>query len=220
VPISTCALLPWPEQKHYDACRANFRWFGSQGFVHKGLDLVLEAFADMPDYQLYVCGPFQKEKEFVKVFYPELYQTPNIHAIGWVDVNGPEFLEVVNKCVGGVYPSCAEGQAGAATTLMHAGLVPLVSYESGVDVDDCGVVFKDHSIQTIRETVRMVSQLPADHLQRMARKAWECARAVHTRENFAREFQKAIFTILKINSGDPSPYNGPWPTASPLRPAA
>jgi glycosyltransferase involved in cell wall biosynthesis len=184
------------------------------------LDLVLEAFADMPDYHLYVCGPFQKEKEFVEVFYPELYQTPNIHAIGWVDVKGPEFLEVVNKCVGGVYPSCAEGQAGAATTLMHAGLVPLVSYESGVDVDDCGVVFKDHSIQTIRETVRMVSQLPADHLQRMARKAWECARAVHTRENFAREFQKAIFTILKINSGDPSPYNGPWPTASPLRPAA
>ena len=68
--------------------------------MHKGLDLVLEAFAGMPDHHLYVCGPLQQEKDFVKAFYTELYETPNIHAVGWVDLEGPEFLEIVNKCVG------------------------------------------------------------------------------------------------------------------------
>lgn len=220
VPITTCALFPWSEQKNYDACRTNFLWFGSMGFIHKGLDLVLEAFMGMPECQLYVCGPFDQEKEFVQAFAKELYQTPNIHAIGWVDVNGPQFLEVVNKCAGIVYPSCSEGQAGSVITSMHAGLVPLVSYESGIDVDGCGVVFEDHSVQTIQETVRMVSRLQADGLQQMAQKAWEYARARHTRENYAGEFQKTILTILKLHSGDPSPYTRPGLTSSPLRPVA
>jgi len=205
VPMSTCALFPWPEHKNHDACRVNFLWFGSHGFVHKGLDLVLEAFADMPECHLYVCGPLEKEKDFVKVFYKELYQTPNIHTIGWVDVNGPDFVEVTTKCIGLVYPSCSEGQAGTVTTSMHAGLIPLVSYESGVDVGDFGVVFKDHSIQTIRDMVRMVSHLPADRLTQMAQKAWECARATYTRERFAAEFKKIVLNIMGKTEGSQLP---------------
>ena len=196
VPISTCALFPWPELKDHDSCRANFLWLGSHGFVHKGLDLVLEAFAGMPENHLYVCGPLEKEQDFVRVFYKELYQTPNIHAVGWVDVNGPEFIEIANKCVGLVYPSCSEGQAGTVTTAMHAGLIPVVSYESGVDVEDCGVLLKDCSIRTIQEAVQEVSHSPAGRLQHMARKAWEYARANHTREHFAEAYKNIVLTIM------------------------
>ena len=196
VPMSTCALFPWPEDKEYGACRTNFLWFGSHGFVHKGLDLVLEAFVDMPEHQLYVCGPLEKEKEFVKVFYNELYRTPNIHTIGWVDVNGPEFLEVANKCVGIVFPSCSESGGGSVIACMHAGLLPLVSYESSVDVDEFGVVLKDNSINTIKNTVHMVSTFPSDQLRVMARKAWERARATHTREQFADEFKTIVLNIM------------------------
>ena len=112
IPISTCAVFPWPENKNYGASRSNFLWFGSEGLVHKGLDLALEAFAEMPEHHLYVCGPLQKEKDFIKAYYKELYETPNIHAVGWVDVDGPEFMGIVNKCLGVVYPSCSEGQRG------------------------------------------------------------------------------------------------------------
>ena len=60
VPISAPVEYPWPEDKDFDASRRHFLWFGSVGFVHKGLDLVLEAFAEMPDYQLTVCGPIDR----------------------------------------------------------------------------------------------------------------------------------------------------------------
>jgi glycosyltransferase involved in cell wall biosynthesis len=163
-----------------------------------------------------VCGPFDKEKEFVKMFSKELFDTPNIHAIGWVDVNGPEFFEVANNCIGIVYPSCSEGQAGSVIISMHAGLVPLVSYETGVDVDGCGMVFKDLSVPTIQETVRTVSWLPADSLQQMARQAWERARARHTRESYAGEFRKTILAIMKLHSIEPSPPISPSPTDRPL----
>jgi glycosyltransferase involved in cell wall biosynthesis/LmbE family N-acetylglucosaminyl deacetylase len=198
VPISTCALFPSPENKNFGACRSNFLWFGSGGFVHKGLDLVLEAFAEMPDYHLYVCGPLEKEKDFARAYSKELYQTPNIHTIGWVDVEGAEFAEIANRCLGLVYVSCSEAGGGSVITCMHAGLIPLVSYESSVDVGDFGVVVKGHSVNAIKSAIQMVSQFPVEQLQKMAQKSWEYARVGHTREKFAEEYKKVILGIMNI----------------------
>jgi hypothetical protein len=49
-----CPTSPWPQDKDHGACRKCFLWFGSQGFLHKGLDLVLEVFAGLPDHHLTV----------------------------------------------------------------------------------------------------------------------------------------------------------------------
>jgi len=201
LPQSPSVVYPWPDDKEFSSCRANFLWFGSHGFVHKGLDLVLEAFAEMPDYHLYVCGPLKKEEDFVTAYHKELYQTRNIHAVVWVDVESPEFTGVAKKCVGVVYPSCSEAGGGNVIVCMHAGLIPLVSYESSVDVEDFGVMFKDNSINTIRNPVQMVSDLPTDRLRQMARKAWEFARANHTREKFTEEYKKLVSSILEKEEG-------------------
>ena len=135
LPISAAALYPWPEDKDFEQTRKHFLWFGSTGFVHKGLDLVLEAFADMADYDLTICGPIDNEKDFESAYYTELYKTPNIHTVGWIDISSSRFLEITRNCIGVVYPSCSEGQCGGVVTCMHAGLIPIISYESGVDVD-------------------------------------------------------------------------------------
>lgn len=187
---------PWPEDKNYELNRKNYLWFGSHSFVHKGLDLVLDAFADIPDYNLYICGPVQKEKEFEGAYYRELYETSNIHTLGWADVNSSEFLEIANKCVALIYPSCSEGGAGSVITCMHAGIIPIVSYEAGVDVTDAfGMILRSCSVETIRETIKMVSNLPAEKLRQMSRKAWEFAREHHTREKFADQYKRAILRI-------------------------
>ncbi len=204
LPQAPPVVYPWPDDKEFGSCRANFLWFGSHGFVHKGLDLVLEAFAEMPDYHLYVCGPLKKEEEFVAAYHKELYQTPNIHAVGWIDVEGPEFTEMTKKCLGVVYPSCSEAGGGNVIVCMHAGLIPLVSYESSVDVEDFGVMFKDNSVNTIQNAVQMVSNLPSDQLRQMARKAWESARANHTREQFAEDYKKLVVSVFrKAESKEP-----------------
>ena len=78
---------------------------------------------------------------------------------------------------------------------MHAGLIPIVGYEASVDVEDFGVVLKDNSIHTIIHSVEMVSSLPRQRLQQMARKAWEFARANHTREKFAEEYMRIVVDI-------------------------
>ncbi|MGE0646111.1 MAG: hypothetical protein AB7P24_20855 [Nitrospira sp.] len=200
LPQAPATVYPWPAEKEFTACCTNFLWFGSHAFVHKGLDLVLEAFCQMPDYHLYVCGPVKKEEEFIEAYSQELYQTPNIHTVGWVDVESQEFTAIADKCLGIVYPSCCEAGGANVIVCMHAGLIPLVSYESSVDVEDFGVMFKENSVDTIKHDVQMLSKLPPDQLRTMARKAWEYARANHTREKFTEEYKRVVMKVLGSRS--------------------
>jgi hypothetical protein len=197
VPISNPFIYPWPEKKDFEACRKRYLWFGSGGLVRKGLDLILEAFVGMPDYHLIVCGPIKEEKDFEMAYYKELYETPNISTIGWVDVSKPEFLEITNRCIGIVFPSAAEGGGGSVITCMHAGLIPIVSYEASVDVDDdYGLVLKNCSIEEIQNSIRKISMLSEEKLKSMARKAWQFVRVNNTQQRFSEEYRKTIDTIL------------------------
>lgn len=199
IPISTCDMYPWPETKNFEKCRNNYLWFGSSGMVHKGLDLVLETFKDMPEYNLTICGPVEKESYFVAAYYKELYQCPNIHTIGWINTSSSDFVNILNNCIGIIYPSCSEGCSGGVVSCMHGGLIPIVSYESAVDVvDEYGVILKYSSIAEIKASIKMISDLPADQLKRMALASWEFARKNHTRDRFKLEYRKAIENIFKL----------------------
>jgi len=80
---------------------------------------------------------------------------------------------------------------------MHAGLIPIVSYESSVDVtDDFGIVLSVCSIEKIKESLRRISNLPIQKLKLMSRRVWEFARANHTKERFAEEYRKVISQII------------------------
>ncbi|NJN70771.1 MAG: glycosyltransferase [Nitrospira sp.] len=154
-----------------------------------------------------MCGPLKKEEEFIEAYYKELYQTSNIHVVGWVDVESPEFIMMAKTCLGVVYPSCSEAGGGNVIVCMHAGLIPLVSYESSVDVEDFGVMFKENTVHTIKNAVQAMSNLPAGQLQQMSRKAWEFARAHHTREKFTDEYKKLVLGILeKAKSNESEKY--------------
>ena len=200
IPISSCNSYPWNEEKDFELCRGNFLWFGSKGFVHKGLDLVLDAFVKMPDCHLYVCGPISDEPDFEKAFDRELYHTQNIHTLGWIDVDSDEFLDIAGRCIALVYPSCAEGGGGSVIQCMHAGIIPLVSYESSVDIsDDYGFICNEFSVEEVIDKVRTVFGLPTDRLERMSRKAWEFARENHTRGRFYEVFKQRMQTIIETH---------------------
>jgi hypothetical protein len=81
-------------------------------------------------------------------------------------------------------------------TCMHAGLIPILSYESGVDVDDFGFLLQGSSVASIRDSIRMVASLSAQELKDRARRAWEFARTNHTREKFTEEYRKFFVTMV------------------------
>jgi glycosyltransferase involved in cell wall biosynthesis len=197
VPLCTHTVYPSPEGKDFDAARHTFLWLGSHGFVHKGLDLVLEAFAGMPEFKLLVCGPIKDEPDFERAFDRELYHTPNIETVGWVDIAGEKFRKIAASCIGLVYPSCAEGASGNVLTCMQAGLIPVISYPSCVDMSTGnGVQIQALEVEAVAESVRTVAAMPTAELEAIAMRAWSFARENHTHERFSREYRNAVETAL------------------------
>jgi glycosyltransferase involved in cell wall biosynthesis len=191
--------------KDFSACRKNFLWLGSGGLVHKGLDLVLDVFSELPDYHLTVCGPLDDpgEAEFRQQYFHELYKLPNIHAVGWVDVSSNQFSDIASDCVALIYPSCSEGQAGSVITSLQAGLIPLISYESGVDVHEFGVILNECSHSEIKDVIQSISAKQGQQLEEMSRKAYEYVKSFHAKEKYTKDFENIIATIEHESAQNP-----------------
>jgi glycosyltransferase involved in cell wall biosynthesis len=195
IPIASLVEYGW-QKRDIDAIRHNYLWFGSSGFVHKGLDLVLELFAALPDYQLFVCGPFDKEKAFLHEFRRELFESRHIHPVGWVDVNDVRFGEILKQCLGVIYPSCAEGGGGSVITCMHGGVIPVASYETSVDIESNGVILGECSFSDMQKAITGLSDRPTRELEEMAQETWRLAAGVHTRRAFAEKYQEFVLNVL------------------------
>ncbi len=62
-----------------------------------------------------------------------------------------------------MFVSAAEGGAGSVITCMHTGLIPIVNYETSVDVhENYGVLLKNSSIAEIQSAVRRIANLPVE----------------------------------------------------------
>ncbi len=193
---SPCAVSMSQPKKDWERCRSHFLWFSSSGLVHKGLDLALEAFKALPECHLTICAPMDGEKDFVAAYYKELYETPNITTLGWIDIDSEQFQEIANACIAMIHLSCSEGGAPSIKTCMHAGLIPIVSYESGVDVHDFGFCLMDCSLDNVKEVIGHIAMLSRNELEEKTSKAWDFARQNYTRENFSIEYRKVILEII------------------------
>lgn len=189
--------IPYNENKNFETCKKNFLWMGSSGLVHKGLDILLDVFSELPDYHLYICGPIKEDKLFAKLFKQQLFKTDNIHTIGWTDISSESFKDITDNCLGLIYPSCAEGQAGCVVNCLHFGLIPIISKQSGVDVEDFGVELKDNGTADITENIQRLANLDTNTLQSMSRKAWLRANELHTDESYVSQYKSIIDTIGK-----------------------
>lgn len=196
LPIPAQKLWPWPYDKDFDLCRRRFLWFGSRGMIHKGLDLVLEAFVEMPEFQLAIVGPVQDEPEFLHLYRKELLHTTNITLVGWLDNTGQEFKNLLDQSVAHVFPSCSEAGAAAVLESMAGGVIPLVTYEASVDVEDFGKMLKGASVEQIKEGVRAIASMSTEELKQRAKSAWEYAHTNNTPENFAKVYRATVEMIL------------------------
>lgn len=199
IPISSAYEFEWPEGKNFDEARRRFLWLGSHGMVHKGLDLVLEAFVGMPDLQLTVCGRPEKEPDFFKAYEKELTQLPNIELRGWMDLGSPEFAQVARTHGAVIYPSSCEGGGGAVIHCMHAGLLPACTVEASVDLGDFGIGIGALDVTAVAAAARRIAALSGSELKLRARSAYEHVRAHHTRRTFSRAYETFASKVASLS---------------------
>lgn len=172
------------ESKDFARARRNFLFFAGGSQILKGLDLLLEIFPRHPDLHLYVCSPFKNETDFCSCYHKTLYETPNVHPIGWIRVNSDKFYELVQRCAYVIHPSCSDASPGSVVQCMYSGLVPLVTRETGIDTEDFGLTFIDDSLEEIERVVLEVSQLPED---------WHRTHSIRTRKTAEEKYSEDAF---------------------------
>ena len=181
-------------RKDYSKAKNRFLFFAGAGNLHKGLDLVIEAFVSTPDLDLYIVTV--REEKILKLLSREL-KYPNINILNEVNMRTKEFYDSMDKCAFVILPSCSEGQAGSVVEAMNQGLIPVVSKETFLDTGDFGETLKNNSIECIKNTVERLSSLDADEVKKLSYKSRAAAVKDHSPEKFRKDLKKAIKTIIK-----------------------
>ncbi|WP_026669524.1 glycosyltransferase [Butyrivibrio sp. AE3006] len=173
-----------------------FLYFGSAGCVHKGLDLLLEIFSEK-DFcaELFVCGNFEKERDFFEEYKRELTCCENIHPIGFINISSKEFDGISSKCCFTILPSCSEARAGAIAACMSKGLIPVCSRECGYDEDEA-ILLDNCKLETIKEKVIELSNWDMHHIMEESRKTYELVQTKINMRTFSKEMEAALKNVL------------------------
>lgn len=185
-----------PAGKDFTQSRYNYLYFGTSGQILCGLDLLLEVFAKKPHLNLYVCGPFEKEKDFVKCFHSELYETPNIHPIGWVTLGSPQHRDLILKCGMVIAPMCPVIAHGSILVCMGNGLIPVVTrHAAGIDTDILGTTIPSLNTTQIGAVVEHVSNQPVVWHETISQQMISIVRSEFSQAAFSTKFKSILSEV-------------------------
>lgn len=183
--------------KDWSTAKRRFLYFGSASWVHRGLDLVIEAFAKM-NLELFICGPDDRYQAF---YTEELKNHHNLRPVGFVTPGSPEFLKLVDSCTGVVYASAAEGCSTSIVQCLQFGLIPIVTDSVGLSVHDFWPALKgDTDHELMADLVRRCTELserPDQELAELSRWFWEFAQKNHSRPAFRQSLNTVLDELLE-----------------------
>jgi len=196
IPVSALKYFSFQKitrQKKWGKASKNFLWFGSSGAVHKGLDLLLDIFPKHPELHLYICGRVQIETRFLKIYKNELFNTPNIHYVGWIVPNSSKYLSIVTKCAFTILPSCSEGMSSSIATNMMSGLIPVTTRETGINIKNrYGFIIEDFKLSSVEKLLIRTKQISEKQLKELSYEAYKHATMNFSINNFRKKFTLAL----------------------------
>lgn len=173
-------------------------WYGGYGPFHKGLDLVVDAFAALPDCQLHIMGHVEQDPRFFDWFKTKLAQHPNLHYHGWVTPESPLFYKLAAECDGIVFASSSEGGAGSVLQAMQFGLIPVANTQTALReaAELFPVSGSDPAaeITSIREQVRRFCEYPPSQRQELSAQIREACVKNHSPE----AYRQSVHSLLDV----------------------
>ncbi|MBK8020933.1 MAG: glycosyltransferase [Chloroflexi bacterium] len=109
VPVSASQTGSRHKKRHeFVPEKREFLWYFGSGAVHKGLDLLLEVFAQNPGWTLNIVGYVNSEADFVETFWHELHNLPNIRNYDALRPDSDAFHAILKDVFCVVAPTCSE----------------------------------------------------------------------------------------------------------------
>lgn len=180
-------------KKDFASGRSNFLFFSGGGNVHKGLDLLLEAFAQA-DAHLYICQDISSD--FHKVYRHELEDCPNIHLVGFVPLRSAKFYGLVDHCNYAISLSCSEGSPGGLIECIHQGLIPVVSHDMTLGIGPLEVTTDARSIDKLVATIRDLRQRDTDWCRMTSQRVRNVALSEFSEQSFLSNMRIAVERVI------------------------
>lgn len=197
VPVSVINSERLLTNRRIDSSRKKYLWLGSYGAVHKGLDLCIETFKNLPDLELNIFGNF--EKDFFEIYREEL-SLNNIRYHGFIDIRSEKFKRIVNQCLFSIFPTCSEGQSGSLLTTMGMGLIPISTKYSGVNLEEKGFEIEG-TVESVKIAINTTLAYNESALEKLSRNNFDYVHKNHSLQSFEHHFKENIKNILKKNGG-------------------
>ncbi len=175
----------------YQAGLKNFLFMAGRGNIHKGLDLLLEAFKDSENH-LYICQHIQND--FQKL-YSDIFKMPNIHLIGFTKMRSPKMREIMKKCNWIIMPTCAEGQPGSVLEGMMHGLIPIVPDTANITIGTLGIHIKNLDVESVKESINEANSWSVTKCQITSQSILNLMDTNYSPEFFRTNFRQAILSI-------------------------
>jgi len=180
----------------------HFMYFGGNGLICKGLDLVLEAFDGLEGVTLDVCGPGPAdEPDFWQYYMPLLARNPQIRFHGFVQVSSEMFYAITASAALQIFPGSSEGCATSVVTCMRRGVIPVTTWETGIDYGNYGIKIEKPTVESIRALVIRLKYMLREEIERRIIDTY-IASMEYTLERFSCSFEIALLKTLDLKKRD------------------
>jgi glycosyltransferase involved in cell wall biosynthesis len=191
------AALDVPDQRDLGRARSHFMWFSGSGLVHKGLDLVLEAFAGRPHLHLHVHGDLSRETGFLQAYHHELRELPNVHVEGFLPLDSPRFRSALLETAFIICPSCAEACCSSVLNVCgNGGHVPVLTRECGIDTQEFGIGIAAGTVASVAAALDEAAALDDAAVARRIRDSAAFFRREHSLEGYHQRLKAAVGALL------------------------
>ena len=169
----------------------SFLFFGTAGYIHKGLDIVIEVFRKMPNLKLYVCGG-------LNAYLQDNKSVPdNIFDCGNINVQSERYLELVAECEFVLLPSCSEASPSGVITCMRHGLIPIITRGLGLDfLEEYCFLLDDYKIEYLCDKIHGICEMTDAEVNDRRKEIFRYANENFSLESFANNFEGCINNIL------------------------
>jgi glycosyltransferase involved in cell wall biosynthesis len=185
------------KEKDWTSKKNNYLWFGSTGAIHKGLDLLIDAFKHFEDVNLHICGNIESEKRFYEHYKDIIETNKHINYYGYIDIESEMFDSILLKCGFIIFPSASEGNSPSVITCMaNGGLIPIVTKSTDVNIADYGIEIKELSINSVTEAINLSKQFTTQEIINQSNKILEYTGKYHSFDYFKQDIKIQLLKIL------------------------
>lgn len=166
----------------------NFIYYSGSGFLHKGLDLVIEFFIRNPNLKLYICSA-SYEKKFLEFY--NLSNFKNISFLGNIKEESKKAEQLFNKCGFIISMNCSGGGSAALAVGRRYGLIPVVLKNEDCNPKSCFFV-KNENFKEMKKTINRVLKLNKIQYIKLSRENQKISK-----ENTSEFYNRKLYRIFK-----------------------